>query len=111
MTTIRSLGFTAAGLTAAGKNFTTVAGASGSFILLNEKYPVQRYDYWKNIFGTATGTDNSLSFSGGNENTQYYTSLSYYDNQGILKGTNFKNILYAPTLIKLWRVGRNYPLT
>ena len=90
LTTIRSLGLSAAGLTAAGKSFTTVAGASGSFILVNDKYPVQRYDYWKNIFGTATGTDNSLSFSGGNDKTQYYTSLSYYDNQGILKGTNFQ---------------------
>ena len=90
LTTIRSLGFSAAGLTAAGKSFTTVAGAAGSFILINEKYPVQRYDYWKNIFGTAVGTDNNISFSGGSENTQFFTSLSYYDNEGILKNTNFK---------------------
>ena len=58
--------------------------------LITDKYAVQRYNYWDDIFQSATGTENNLSFSGGNDKTQFYASLGYYDNEGILKNTNFK---------------------
>ena len=59
-------------------------------ILVTDQYPVTRYNYWDDLFQTATGTENNLSFSGGSEKTQYYASLGYLNNDGILKNTNFK---------------------
>ena len=50
---------------------------------------VTRYDYQDQIFRKGMGTDNSVSVSGGNEKTQYFTSVSYMKNQGIIKGTDF----------------------
>ncbi|OWP63180.1 SusC/RagA family TonB-linked outer membrane protein [Hymenobacter amundsenii] len=51
---------------------------------------VQRYDYFKEIFRTAYGTDNGVSISGGSERTQYFVSAGYLNNEGIIKDTNFK---------------------
>ncbi|SOD89470.1 SusC/RagA family TonB-linked outer membrane protein [Spirosoma fluviale] len=50
---------------------------------------VQRYNYFDQIFRTGYGTDNSLSVSGGANNTNYYVSFGYLKNQGIIKGTDF----------------------
>lgn len=50
---------------------------------------VKRYNYFDEIFRTAYGTDNTLSLSGGRDNTQYYVSFGYLNNQGIIKGTDF----------------------
>ncbi len=50
---------------------------------------VTRYNYFDQIFRTGTGTDNNLSVTGGNENTQYYVSAGFLQNQGIIKGTDF----------------------
>ena len=50
---------------------------------------VTRYDYQDNLFRSASGTDNNLSISGGNDKTQYFVSASYMKNQGILKGVDF----------------------
>ncbi len=50
---------------------------------------VTRYNYFDQIFQTGTGTDNNLSVNGGNDNTQYYVSGGYLQNQGIIKGTAF----------------------
>ncbi|MEZ0487020.1 SusC/RagA family TonB-linked outer membrane protein [Fibrella aquatica] len=50
---------------------------------------VTRYNYFDQIFRTGTGSDNNLSVGGGNDNTQYYVSLGYLQNQGIIKGTDF----------------------
>jgi len=50
---------------------------------------VTRYDYQDQIFRTGYGTDNSISISGGNDGTQYYGSVSYLKNEGIIKGTDF----------------------
>lgn len=51
--------------------------------------PVTRYNYQDYIFQSATGTDNTVSVSGGNEDTKFYTSASYFKNQGIIKNTDF----------------------
>lgn len=50
---------------------------------------VTRYDYQDQIFQTGMGTDNNLSISGGTEKTQYFASMSYMKNEGIVKGTDF----------------------
>jgi TonB-linked SusC/RagA family outer membrane protein len=51
---------------------------------------VTRYNYNDYIFRNATGTDNNLSVSGGKDKTKYFASLSYFNNQGIIKNTDFK---------------------
>lgn len=51
---------------------------------------VTRYDYQDDIFRTAVGTENNMSVSGGTENTQYYVSGNFLDNQGIIGSTNFR---------------------
>ena len=52
--------------------------------------PVNRYDYQDYIFRNASGTDNNVSVAGGKDDTKYYVSASYFNNQGIVKNTNFR---------------------
>jgi len=59
-------------------------------VLLTNTTPVTRYNYQDYIFHTGVGTDNSVSVSGGNDNTKFYTSAGYFSNQGIIKNTDFK---------------------
>ncbi|MES3018076.1 MAG: SusC/RagA family TonB-linked outer membrane protein [Bacteroidota bacterium] len=51
--------------------------------------PVTRYDYQDYIFRNASGVDNNVSVSGGNDKTKFYTSASYFTNQGIVKNTDY----------------------
>jgi len=60
--------------------------------------PVTRYNYQDYIFRTGIGTDNSVSVSGGNDNTKFYTSAGYFDNQGIIKNTNFRRMNFRANL-------------
>lgn len=52
--------------------------------------PVNRYDYQDYIFRNASGTDNNVSVAGGKDDTKYYASASYFNNQGIVRNTNFR---------------------
>ena len=52
--------------------------------------PVQRFNLQDQIFETGTGIENFLSVSGGSENTKYFASLSYLNNEGIVKNTDFE---------------------
>ncbi|HEY4063016.1 MAG TPA: SusC/RagA family TonB-linked outer membrane protein [Puia sp.] len=54
------------------------------------KIPVTRYDLQDQIFAKAGGTDDNVSVSGGNDNTQYYVSAGYLFNGGIVKSTDFQ---------------------
>ncbi|WP_036678045.1 SusC/RagA family TonB-linked outer membrane protein [Daejeonella oryzae] len=60
--------------------------------------PVTRYDYQDYIFQSATGTDNNISVSGGKDNTKYFTSLSYFSNEGIIKNTDFRRFSFRANL-------------
>lgn len=60
--------------------------------------PVTRYNYWDYIFQEASGTDNNISISGGNENTRYFASASYYFNQGIVRSTDFQRYSFRVNL-------------
>jgi len=51
---------------------------------------VQRFNLQDEIFETGTGVENFLSASGGSENTKYFASLSYLNNEGIVKNTDFE---------------------
>ncbi len=52
--------------------------------------PATRYDFQDEIFQTGLGLESNLSVSGGSENTQYFISGSYLNNEGIVKSTDFK---------------------
>jgi TonB-linked SusC/RagA family outer membrane protein len=60
--------------------------------------PVTRYDYQDFIFRTGLGTDNNVSVSGGKDKTKYYTSASYFYNQGIIENTDFKRFSFRMNL-------------
>lgn len=87
LTILLTLGLSDATLTA--NNVPFVKAAPANRTLITAKYPVQRYDYQDDIFEGAWGTDNYLSVSGGNERTNYFASFGYFNNDGIIKNTNF----------------------
>ncbi len=60
--------------------------------------PVTRYDYNDYIFRTGLGTDNTISVSGGKDNTKYYISGSYFFNQGIIKNTDFRRYSFRSNI-------------
>lgn len=57
---------------------------------LTNTSPVNRYDYQDYIFRNASGTDNNVSVAGGKDDTKYYASASYFNNQGIVRNTDFR---------------------
>ncbi len=87
LTTLLTIGLTAQQLTAQGASFITTN--PGGRLLVTSKYPVQRYDYQDEIFTGAFGTDNHVSVSGGSDKTNYFASFGYFNNDGIIKNTNF----------------------
>jgi TonB-linked SusC/RagA family outer membrane protein len=75
---------------------------------------VKRYDYQDYIFRDASGTDNTLSVSGGNDKTKYYFGGSFYNNQGIINNTDFQRFSFRSNIdqvINKWismNMGLNY---
>jgi TonB-linked SusC/RagA family outer membrane protein len=67
-------------------------------VLPTNTTPVTRYDYQDYIFHTGLGTDNNVSVSGGKDKTKYYTSASYFYNQGIIRNTDFKRFSFRLNL-------------
>lgn len=59
---------------------------------------VTRYDYNDYIFRNAVSTDNNISISGGTEKTKYFASGSYFNNEGIVKNTNFRRYSFRMNL-------------
>ena len=51
---------------------------------------VTRFDYQDQIFQTGYGNDNGLSINGGTEKTNYFVSMNYSKNEGIIVGTDFR---------------------
>ena len=85
LTTLTTVGLNAAAVTAAGGTFVQVPGR----ILVTSKYDVQRYNYWDDVFRTAGSTEQNLSVSGGQNQTQYFLSLGALGNGGIVENTRF----------------------
>jgi TonB-linked SusC/RagA family outer membrane protein len=75
---------------------------------------ITRYNYWDYIFQNAMGTDNNISIRGGKDKTKYFASASYFNNQGIIKNTDFKRFSFRLNLdqeLAKWAslsVGMNY---
>lgn len=88
LTILLNLGPGEAALQAQGVNFVKVGPVNR--LLITDQYDVTRYDYQKEIFQKAFGTENFLSVTGGNEKSNYYASFGYANNDGIVKNTNFK---------------------
>ena len=59
---------------------------------------VTRYDYQDYIFRNASGTDNTVSVSGGNDKTKYYFGGSYFYNQGIIQNTDFQRFSFRSNI-------------
>ena len=59
---------------------------------------VKRYDYQDYIFRNASGTDNTISISGGTDKTKYYFGGSYFMNQGIVKNTDFQRFSFRSNI-------------
>src|SRR4029079_15558713 len=77
------------------------AGAQTQDILtptLTNTTNVTRYDYNDYIFHTGMGTDNNVSVAGGKDKTKYYTSASYFKNQGIVKNTDYRRYSFRINL-------------
>jgi len=77
------------------------AGAQTQDILtpaLTNTTAVTRYDYNDYIFQTGLGTDNSVSVAGGKDKTKYYTSASYFKNEGIIKNTDYRRYSFRLNL-------------
>ncbi|MBD2723949.1 SusC/RagA family TonB-linked outer membrane protein [Hymenobacter armeniacus] len=72
-----------------GTTTTSITRANVATPLASNLVDVTRYNYFDQIFRTGYGTDDGVSLSGGSERTQYYVSLNYLKNQGIIKGTDF----------------------
>ncbi|QDA61450.1 SusC/RagA family TonB-linked outer membrane protein [Hymenobacter jejuensis] len=68
----------------------TINRAGANTLLTSNLVDVQRYNYFDEIFRTGYGTDNGANISGGSDRTQYFVSLGYLKNEGIIKGTDFK---------------------
>jgi TonB-linked SusC/RagA family outer membrane protein len=79
------------GVPAAAPGVTTVGinRANVTTQLATNEVDVTRYNYFDQIFRKGYGTDDAVSVAGGSERTQYYFSLGYLKNQGIIKGTDF----------------------
>lgn len=89
---LHTIGAISAAQIAANPGVTTVGinrNGEANTILASNLVDVTRYDYQDQIFRTGYGTDNGLSISGGTEKTQYFVSLNYSKNEGIVKGTDF----------------------
>lgn len=93
------------------------AGAQTQDVLavaLTNTTPVTRYDYQDYLFRNASGTDNNISISGGNDKTKYYLSGSYFFNQGIIRNTDFQRYSFRSNVdqvLNKWasfNIGLNY---
>ena len=50
--------------------------------------PVNRFNYQDDIFRTSNGTEQNITLEGGNEQTRYFLSGNYADDDGIMRATS-----------------------
>ncbi|GAB2671044.1 TonB-dependent receptor [Flavihumibacter cheonanensis] len=82
-TEYKNQSLTNAGLFSATNQFALTEGPDGQPINTNW------YDY---VYRTGFSHNNSLSMSGGNESTKYYTSIAYTEQEGIIQRNDFKRM-------------------
>ena len=75
---------------------------------------VTRYDNQDLIFQNGMGIDNNISISGGTDLTKYFFSGSYFNNQGIIRNTDFQRFSFRSNIdqkLNKWasiNIGLNY---
>ena len=92
LTTINTLGLTEAQLQALGATYIRAGNnptVTANRLLVTSKYAVTRYNYWDDVFRTSNSTEQNLSVSGGQNQTQYFLSLGALGNGGIVENTRF----------------------
>ena len=67
----------------------TTLGQSIPFEFQNPELLGKGTDWQREIFRKAPITNHQLAFSGGNEKTKFYTSLNYFDQEGIVINSDF----------------------
>src|SRR5215217_4473095 len=76
--------------------------------------PVSRFNYQNDIFHTASTQDHNLTIEGGNDQTRYYISGNYADDDGIMRSTSSRrtgtrvNLQQQLSTKLLANVGANY---
>ncbi|GEO12120.1 SusC/RagA family TonB-linked outer membrane protein [Segetibacter aerophilus] len=60
--------------------------------VIDPTHPDQLFDNYKRAYNTGTQARNSINMSGGSEAVKFFSSLSYFDQKGMLPFTNYKNI-------------------
>ncbi|MBO9204461.1 MULTISPECIES: SusC/RagA family TonB-linked outer membrane protein [Niastella] len=60
--------------------------------VMNNYLAGKTFDWYDNTFRTGHNQDYNLSASGGSDNYNYYMSMGYLSNQGLVKGNDFKAI-------------------
>jgi TonB-linked SusC/RagA family outer membrane protein len=59
---------------------------------IDPTHPDEIYDNYKQAYRTGTQLRNSINLTGGSENVKFFSSLSYFDQEGMLPFTDYKNI-------------------
>ncbi len=60
--------------------------------VLNNYLAGKTFDWYNNTFRTGNNQDYNISASGGSDNYNYYMSMGYLSNQGLIKGNDFKAV-------------------
>ena len=72
-------------------------------------------NWQKELFRTASVYNHQLSFSGEKEGTRYYSSINYFDQEGIVLNSDFNRLslrLNVDTKVKSWlKIGNNMSLS
>jgi TonB-linked SusC/RagA family outer membrane protein len=59
---------------------------------IDPTHPDALFDNYKNAFNTGKQARNSINVTGGNEVVRFFSSVSYFDQEGMLPFTDYKNI-------------------
>lgn len=59
---------------------------------IDPTHPDALFDNYKNAFKTGKQSRNSINVTGGNEVVRFFSSVSYFDQEGMLPFTDYKNI-------------------
>ncbi len=75
----------------------------------------ETYDWYNQISRTGITNDHTVSVSGATDKTNYYVSLNYFKQDGMVKGTEFRRLSFRTNLeqqVKSWmKVGVNAAYT
>ncbi|ANE52103.1 SusC/RagA family TonB-linked outer membrane protein [Flavisolibacter tropicus] len=68
------------------------AGTGPGNVAADPTHPDEIYDNYKQAYRTGKQMRNSINMTGGSETVKFYSSLSYFDQEGMLPFTDYKNI-------------------